>query len=192
MTSIISFFSNLDIGLFRLINDLPHPPLAYAFFDFIHIITLTGIAFILLFIRSSFVDNYKGHIKLILLGVVNILFVGFWTEIVLKNIVQRPRPYMSLADVHTVGYLPQSFSMPSGQTVLAFSAAAFIYLTSSNKSIRIIAYLLAFITAFDRVYIGHHYPSDVIIGGILGVLLTHLFFKYVRVSKLIEKDKLKR
>ncbi len=76
----------------------------------------------------------------------------------LKQIVNRPRPLDESAEV----------SFPSGHSALAFTMATVA--GHEYPRLRIPLYFGAFGTAFARVYLGRHYPGDVIFGAIIGTL----------------------
>jgi len=93
----------------------------------------------------------------------SILFCGGIAEI-LKHLVMRPRPFLTHPELLPLGHLPHSFSFPSGHTVCAF-AAAFILWRICRGWYRYLGLGLAAFMAFSRLYVGVHYPSD-ILGGI--------------------------
>lgn len=92
------------------------------------------------------------------------------TNVTLKNLVARTRPYAYTEAI--VSLLPpqSDFSFPSGHTCSSF-AAAFVCLRMLPSVGRKGAMVLAGLIAFSRMYLGVHYPTD-IIGGMLAGLLS--------------------
>jgi len=88
----------------------------------------------------------------------------------LKNvIVKRDRPYETLSDVHTMHLdTADKYSMPSGHTTAAFAIATALTLRYPKPYVYIPAYLWAVYVGYGRIYMGLHYPSDVLAGAILG------------------------
>lgn len=95
-------------------------------------------------------------------------------DIIVKKLVNRPRPIVALAEqvkkgtvhIDLLGRKLTEHSFPSGHAVTAFSlAVGLAYIFPRRKTL---FYLLAFIVAFSRVYVGEHYPLDVIAGAALG------------------------
>lgn len=95
-------------------------------------------------------------------------------NLLLKNIVKRPRPFEyseKLKDyILFLKYkLPNDYSFPSGHSAVSFCAFAVIWYFLGKKSLPFA--FTAVIIAFSRLYIGVHYPSDVILGAIIGFLI---------------------
>lgn len=67
-------------------------------------------------------------------------------------------------------------SFPSGHTILAFNIATIV--GYEYPKLRIPLYTLACGTAFSRVYLGRHYPSDVIVGALTGILVSAITIRY--------------
>ncbi len=86
-----------------------------------------------------------------------------------KDIVQRPRPAGAEAQLITHG----SYSFPSGHALCIFLAAAILGAFFGWRY-RLIGYLLAFAVSLSRLYLGVHYPSDVLAGAILGTLMGEI------------------
>lgn len=90
-------------------------------------------------------------------------------NVILKPFVARVRP----CDVNTAVQLlvprPDDFSFPSGHTGASFEGAAVLYFHKSR--LRFPALVLAVLIGFSRLYLYVHYPTDVLAGAALGVLL---------------------
>ncbi len=86
---------------------------------------------------------------------------------VFKKIIDRPRPYSTYSDIQFLEKQTDS-SMPSGHTSAAFAAATSLTLSYPKWYIYVPSYLWASSIAYSRMYLGHHYPSDVFAGVLLG------------------------
>ncbi|HKB50767.1 MAG TPA: phosphatase PAP2 family protein [Solirubrobacterales bacterium] len=85
---------------------------------------------------------------------------------VVKLIVKRPRPV--LEGLPPLGGAPSSLSFPSAHATSAFAVATAM---TRVEPLAALAFVLAFALALGRPYLGMHYPSDVLVGAVLGVLL---------------------
>jgi diacylglycerol kinase family enzyme/membrane-associated phospholipid phosphatase len=92
----------------------------------------------------------------------------------LKRLFRRRRPFLAFVKARVLGARPADFSLPSGHSAAAFAGA---YLFGSHvPGWSALFYSLAAVVGFSRVYFGVHYPSDVVLGGIVGILLT-IFYR---------------
>ena len=92
---------------------------------------------------------------------------------IVKNIVQRPRPFVTFTDLQIIIPTPSEFSFPSGHTSSSFAAAAVFY-RHLPKKLGLPSVILAGLIGFSRLYVGVHYPTDVIAGVLMGILLSYL------------------
>ncbi|MDO3378991.1 phosphatase PAP2 family protein [Geoalkalibacter halelectricus] len=84
----------------------------------------------------------------------------------LKNVIGRPRPFEIWADLPCQMPPPDRFSFPSGHTMTAFAAcgALAVLLPGSLALFLPVAILIG----FSRIFLGLHYPTDVLVGALLG------------------------
>lgn len=95
------------------------------------------------------------------------------TNVALKNIVARTRPYEVIEGLVLLVVRQSDFSFPSGHSCASF-AAAMVYYRMLPRRYGIAALVLAGLIAFSRLYVGVHYPSDVIVGILVGILAAWL------------------
>jgi len=85
---------------------------------------------------------------------------------ILKNGIKRPRPFDELDRVQFVVAPPDRFSFPSGHTAAAFVMA--IILTTGFPVLQPLLLTWATMVGASRIYLGVHYPTDVLMGAVLG------------------------
>ena len=116
---------------------------------------------------------------------------AFFTNITLKDLIARPRPFhVSEAIVPLIAH-PSSFSFPSGHTSGSLTAALALYKTTPKKY-GIPAVILASLIGVSRIYIGVHYPTDVL-GGVAVAIISSIWgcfmVKYLA-AKIANRKKL--
>ncbi len=177
---------NLDTEIFRFFNQtISHPfldPLMVFF-------TRKGYLFFILLIFIPFLrERYKVIIPFFLM----VLAWGLSdaTGNMLKNIFERPRPFTELSGVRLLVGKGRSFSFPSNHAATSFAIMTVFWYFFRYKSVRIISLLIAIIIGISRMYIGVHYPSDVIGGALLGVSVsTSIIFIHNRLKNMYHLDK---
>lgn len=121
---------------------------------------VTGAVAFFLFVRVSPQVSYVFVLSSLLLW----LFVE-----AIKAVLRRERPFTGLKDVRVVGTRARGKSFPSGHTSQAFYTATLLHAyLDGNILAHLIIYALALVVGITRMYLGMHYPRDVIAGATLG------------------------
>lgn len=100
-------------------------------------------------------------------------------NLILKNLVARVRPYEVIDDLKILVPEERSFSFPSGHAGHAFAAAVVLYCMLPKKY-GIPALVLAGLIAVSRMYVGVHYPTDVLAGAVIGTGIALLCVALVK------------
>jgi len=90
---------------------------------------------------------------------------------ILKNLIARERPCWIDTGIDLIINTPKDYSFPSGHTLSSFAASLCIF--EHHKSIGIIALVLASLIAFSRLYLFVHFPTDIIGGIIIGIIISY-------------------
>lgn len=161
----MSWLHSVDVALFRFINlKLSHPVL-----DWIMPLFAGNPVFVpavlLLAVALLWKGGIRGRIFVILLLVVIGLGDAFVIN-TLKDALGRMRPFHDITDAHLLVGKGSSGSMPSSHTSTWFAAMVISYFFYPRSWRFMLP--MSLIMGFSRVYVGVHYPSDVLIGAILG------------------------
>jgi membrane-associated phospholipid phosphatase len=95
---------------------------------------------------------------------------------VLKYSIQRPRPFVTFPDLD-YQKREKTPSFPSGHTAHAFAVATSISLHHPRWYIALPSYLWAAGVGYSRLHLGVHYPSDVLVGAMIGAGSSYLVYK---------------
>jgi membrane-associated phospholipid phosphatase len=113
------------------------------------------------------------------------IVINLGATYVLKNTINRDRPFITYPDI-TKKSDGGSPSFPSGHTSMAFATATSLSLCYPKWYVIVPSYLWAGTVGYSRMYLGVHYPSDVLAGAILGAgsaWITHEANKWLQSNK---------
>lgn len=176
---------------FRIL-DYIHNKLSCHFLDLImpKITFLGNAGFIWIIIAAAMLISrkYRHNGAELSVSLVGCVIIG---NLLLKNLVARARPCWINDTVNMLIAVPLDYSFPSGHTMSSFAAATVIMQT--NKKWGIIAYILAFLIAFSRLYLYVHFPSDIIAGATIGIVIgltvCFVFNKKIYPKGMIDDEK---
>jgi len=141
------------------------------FLDFImpYITKLGNAAIIWIVVALAFLNSgkYRTYGFMLICSLLACFLIG---NLTLKPLVERTRPCDMNNVIHLLIARPTDFSFPSGHTMSSFAAACVVF--HANTSMGIAAFVLASLIAFSRLYLYVHYPSDILAGIIIGVLIS--------------------
>lgn len=139
------------------------------FFAFISFLGTWGIFFI---IAGLILCLFKKSRRLGVMILVSLLLDVIFTNLLLKPLIARSRPYVSSEEYSKFwefvgGRKVKEFSFPSGHTAVTMSAMMVVFIVC-NKKFSWMALVFAFVMGLSRIYFAVHYPTDVLAGLIFG------------------------
>jgi undecaprenyl-diphosphatase len=102
--------------------------------------------------------------------------VGLIINFVLGHIYYEPRPFVTHKGVHLLVSHAADASFPSDHSTFVFALAIAVLLRRHNK-VGVLMLLFALLTGISRVYVGNHYPFDVLGGIVVSIIISSLVFK---------------
>lgn len=107
-------------------------------------------------------------------------------QLSIKHLIDRPRPFLE-HDAIVRSVYSTDYSFPSGHAATAFMMA--VILSTQFPRYRYAFYFLAGLVSFSRIYLGVHYPSDVIAGAIIGYAIAKWLISSKNIKESIEPIK---
>ncbi|RAV98644.1 phosphatase PAP2 family protein [Pseudochryseolinea flava] len=163
----------LDKKLLLFLNSFHAPWLDPIMLFITHTTTWIPLYLFLVYLISR---DYKKEVWIILLGIVlTILLADQITASIMKPYFERWRPSREptlQGLVHLVdGYVGGKYGFASSHAANTFGTATFFFLLyRHSKKWIVILFLWAAVMTYTRIYLGVHYPGDILVGGIIGVL----------------------
>lgn len=175
----MDFIQNSDISILNFIQQHMTNSFCDKVIPFISSLGNLGLIWIVISIVLLISKKYR---KVGMLSIGALVLTALMGEGLLKNIIQRGRPFTVVEGIKLLVKAPKSFSFPSGHTASSFAAATVI--GKEIKKFKIPVYILAFIIAFSRLYLYVHYPSDVLVGALLGIICANIVLYIYKKRKI--------
>lgn len=173
-------FFQLDGNILLWIQEYIRNDFLTPIFKFITSLGDEGYVWIAIAILLVFVKGYRKVGPMVGASLLGSLV---FNNMIIKNIVARPRPYRMIETLSILIPEPGEYSFPSGHTSSSFAAGVVLYLMLPKKY-GVPAMILAFLIGLSRLYVGVHYPTDVLGGMVMGTLIA---VAVVKLTELIEK-----
>jgi undecaprenyl-diphosphatase len=116
-----------------------------------------------------------------LLTLVAAALVADGISLLLRQWIGRDRPPLVYPEPKPLVHVPHTGAFPSGHSTTAFACAT--VLAWSDRRLAIPAYVLAALIAISRVYVGVHWPLDIIGGAVLGTLVATALLRLLAVPR---------
>ncbi|MGL5417733.1 MAG: phosphatase PAP2 family protein [Clostridium sp.] len=170
----MNFIQYIDDSILYFIQDHMVNPFLNILMPFITHLGDAGFIWIVISIILLITKKYR---KFGICMILSLILSFVLSSIVLKNVFMRPRPCFVNPSIKLLIDIPKGFSFPSGHSMCSFAPATVLFLM--NKKVGIPALVLAFLIAFSRLYLFVHYPSDVLVGSIIGVIIGIISVKLI-------------
>ncbi|APG61259.1 phosphatase PAP2 family protein [Christiangramia salexigens] len=140
--------------------------------------------YIIFFIFFFLTFHWKKAIFTMLFLLATVFTTWGFTNLV-KGIALRLRPNNNpdLSEIIRILQEPTNYSFFSGHASTSFAATTFVVLVISQKTKWIyLAYIWPLIFVMSRIYVGVHYPGDILVGMLVGIIFAILFFQLYQKS----------
>ncbi len=165
--------AGLDTGLFRALNSGLTSSVLDVVMPFItdksHFIALGVVIIVIVLLRGK-----KSDIRALVFVAITV-FASDFVAMQLKEVFARVRPCHALEGVRLLVGCGGSYSFPSGHATNIF--AAMVFLSLRYRKYTPFFLIVAAAIAYSRVYVGVHYPLDVLGGAVLGAFFGFLFYE---------------
>ncbi len=162
----------VDAGIYMQVNNMPHPRWLDSVMRRFSFVMTSGMGWLIPIGIAALRNPRRG--RTIALDVLPSLWLATSTvEYPIKKFFRRKRPFISIVRAIVIGRKPGSYSFPSGHTASAFAGA--ILLARHFPRHRGLLYFVASLVGFSRIYLGAHYPGDVVSGGVAGAAFAKTF-----------------
>lgn len=178
MVNLLPTINTLDLFIFQQINQFAFK---YLWLDTLAIFFAKYFGYILvLFLLVFLLKNFKKYWQMVVQAFLAATLVRFVIVEIIRYFLPRVRPFAlpSFDEQNLGGFVENSInllinhsqeaSFPSGHASFFFAVSTVVYLY--NKKAGLLFFIASFLISISRIFIGIHWPSDILTGAIVGVL----------------------
>jgi undecaprenyl-diphosphatase len=158
-----------DARLFLAINHLPHTRITNGVMSVVTNSMNGGLLWLALLAIAAVLDGKRGR-RALLQVIPPFSFAALIVEYPIKYYFRRRRPFVDVVQAIAVGRKPGTYSFPSGHSAAAFAGAWL--LRRHYPKLTPLWYVIAVLVGFSRIFLGVHYPGDVLSGALSGTALA--------------------
>jgi undecaprenyl-diphosphatase len=159
----------IDARLFLAVNHLPHPLWMNQAMYGLTLIMNGGWGWVIGLVGAAICDKRRG-LQALHQVVPPLWFATMTVEYPIKYYFRRRRPFIDIVQAIAVGRKPGTWSFPSGHSAAAFAGAWL--LRRHYPKLAGLWYAIAALVGFSRIYLGAHYPGDVVSGALAGTAIA--------------------
>ena len=160
----------MDLKLFQFINDFAG---RWGWLDWLGKFFATDVAYIVVVELVLFFILKKEHRKMIAVALISAGIARGIIVTIIRWLYHRPRPIL-VTDIHAL-VVNNEWSFPSGHASFFFALAMGVYLY--NKKWGAWLFVLAALMGLARIFVGVHWPSDILAGAALGIVVGYGVFR---------------
>jgi undecaprenyl-diphosphatase len=164
-------YQAVDARLFLAINHLPHTGVTNGAMTAITTTMNGGLLWLLVLAITAVLDGKRGR-RALLQIIPPFSFASLIVEYPIKYYFRRRRPFVDVVQAIAIGRKPGTYSFPSGHSAAAFAGAWL--LRRHYPTLTPLWYVIAVLVGFSRIFLGVHYPGDVLSGALSGTVLAEL------------------
>jgi len=163
---------NLDFLIFQRINDFAGKNVCI---DSLAIFCAEYLGYVLLFIVFILLlKNYKKYLGLAVKGILAGLLSRFVFAEPIRFFWKRPRPFVE-NNINALLNHSATSSFPSGHAAFYFALSTIVFFF--NKKLGILFLFTSVLISISRIFVGVHWPSDILMGALIGIISGILVYK---------------
>lgn len=172
--------SKFDFYIFQKINQFAGQS---KFLDLIAIFFADYLGYILiLFLLVVLFKNFKKYRSMLAQAAIAAILARLVIVNIIRSLWYRPRPFIENQINLIIGSINQA-SFPSGHAAFYFAISTIVYFY--NKKTGILFFIASFLMGISRVFSGVHWPTDILVGALVGIFSALLVLKFCGYKKKI-------
>lgn len=165
----MNYLMNLDGNLLLFLQENVRNPVLTPVLKLVTALGNGGAVWIALAVLLLCIPKTRKAGCMVVVALLGTLLVN---NMILKNLIARTRPYEVIEGLTYMVRKPVDYSFPSGHAGCSFAAACVMF-RRLPRQYGVPALILAILISLSRLYVGVHYPSDVLFGMLSGILISY-------------------